>query len=347
MVLGVIVGGTAGVSRSAGAAYFFLDVLDLDSSASRRIAVSFLPHGFAQDPTRLERAVLFEKKGPGGAVVHLDTLSVEGTITPSRGCRFYGHGSFSADGAKVFVIEAEEGSERGRISIRDAATLDVVGDFPSHGSAPHDCVLVDEGRTLVVTNGGGRVGTSDMPCVTFVDVQTGALKERLGIPNSEINAGHLAMGPDGSLAVSSAPRTGLPETTSAGGVSVRAGATERLTTLRKPTDVTRRMLGESLSVALHPSGVAAVTNPHGSLLTFWSVKEKRLLRSVDVAKPRGVVVSRDGDRFIVACEADATVRIADASSLEWTTHPAYPRGLFGGSHVYLVDARTRLDALSA
>lgn len=342
MALGVIAGGTVGVSRSAAAAYFFLDLLDLDANAHQRIQVSFLPHGFAQDPTRLERAVLFEKKGAGGAVVDLESLTNERPIAASKGCTFYGHGAFSADGAKVFVVEAEDGSEKGRISVRDAETFEVVGDLPSHGTAPHDCVLVDEGRTLVVSNGGGRIGTSDMPCVSFVDVTSGALKDRLGVPSSELNAGHLAIGADGSIAVSSAPRAGLGETTSPGGVSLRSGPTERLSTMRRPGDVTRRMLGESLSVALHPSAVAAVTNPAGNLLTYWSVKEKRLLSSVDVAKPRGVVVSRDGERFVVACEADATVRLASVASRAWASHAAYPRGIFSGSHVYLVDERTRL-----
>lgn len=347
MSLGVIAGGTVGVSRSAAQAYFFLDLLDLDANVHGRIRVSFLPHGFAQDPTRLERAVLFEKKGPGGAVVDLDALKNDAPIAASKGCTFYGHGVFSADGAKVFVVEAEQGSGKGRISVRDGATLEVVGELPSHGTAPHDCVLVDDGRTLVVSNGGGNIGTSDMPCVAFVDLATGALKDRLGIPSSEINAGHLALGTDGSIAVSSAPRAGLAEKTSPGGVSLRSGPTERLSTMKKPGDITRRMLGEALSVALHPSGVAAVTSPHGSLLTYWSVKDKRLLSSVEVASPRGVVVSRDGERFVVACETDATVRLASVETRSWAPHAAYPRGILSGSHVYLVDERTRLGGLHA
>lgn len=347
MALGVIAGGTAGLSRSAGTTHFFLDLLDLDRGTLGRIPVAFLPHGFAQDPTRLERTALFEKKGAGGAIVDVDTLAFTSAIAASPGCTFYGHGAFSVDGARIFVVEAEIGSERGRVSVRDGATLDVIGDLPTHGTAPHDCVLVDEGRTLVITNGGGRLGSADTPSVTFVDLATGALKERLGITSADINAGHLAIGADGALVVSSAPRSGLPETTSPGGVSLRANATERLATMRKPADVVRRMLGESLSVALHPRGVAAVTNPVGGLLTYWSLADKRLLKSVDVAKPRGVVVSRDGARFIVACEQDATVRLADAETLAWAPHAAYPRGVFGGSHVYLVDERTNLSALAS
>lgn len=347
MVLGVIAGGTAALSRSAGLPRFFLDVLDLDAGVVGRVDVAFLPHGFAQDPTRPERAVVFEKKGPGGAAVDLDALAFAAPIAASKGCTFYGHGAFSADATKIFVVEAEEGSERGRISVRDAATFEVSGDVPTHGTAPHDCVLVDEGRTLVITNGGGKLGTPDLPCVTFVDLATGALKERLGLAAADINAGHVAIGEDGSIALSSAPRAGLNETTSTGGVSLRHGATERLTTMRKPLPVTRRMLGESLSVALHPRGVAAVTNPVGGLVTFWSVAEKRLQSSLGVAKPRGITLSRDGSRFVLACELDATVRLVDVETLGFAEHPAYPRGVFGGSHVYLVDERTRLGALRA
>lgn len=347
MALGVIAGGTAGLSRTEGSSHFFLDLLDLDRGALERIPVTFLPHGVAQDPSRLERTALFEKKGAGGAIVDVDTLTFTAPITASPGCRFYGHGAFSVDGARLFVVEAELETERGRVSVRDGASLEVIGDLPTHGTAPHDCVLVDEGRTLVVTNGGGVRGTTDTPSVTFVDLATGALKERLGIASAEINAGHIAMGAGGAIAVSSAPRAGLSEVSSPGGVSLRASATERLSTMRKPADVVRRMLGESLSVALHPRGIAAVTNPRGDLLTYWSVAEKRLVASTDVARPRGVVVSRDGTRFVVACGHDAIVRLVDADTLAWAAHPAFPRGVFGGSHVFLVDERTALSALAA
>lgn len=347
MALGVIAGGTAGLSRSGGESHFFLDLLDLDRGAFGRIPVGFLPHGFAQDPTRLERAALFEKKGAGGAIVDVDTMTFTRAIAASPGCRFYGHGVFSADGARLFVVEAEHQTERGRLSVRDGATLEVIGDLPTHGVAPHDCVLVDEGKTLVITNGGGARGTTDTPSVTFVDLATGALKERLGIASAEINAGHIAVGEGGAIVVSSAPRSGLSEVSSPGGVSLRANATERLTTMRKPADVVRRMLGESLSVALHPRGIAAVTNPRGDLLTYWSVTEKRLVKSIDVARPRGVIVSRDGTRFIVACGHDAMVRLADAETLAWAMHRVFPRGVFGGSHVFLVDERTTLSELAS
>src|SRR5262249_45347361 len=160
------------------------------------------------------------------------------------------------DGSVVYVVEAELESKTGRITIRDGKSFSLLGELPTYGRSPHDCTFANDGGTLVVTNGGGPLGATEGPCVTFGELGTGKLVERIVLGNTRINAGHIGLGSNGDLVVVSAPRDGLPQETTPGGVSIRP-AGQRLATQRSPAKVTQRMLGESLSVCLHePSGTA-------------------------------------------------------------------------------------------
>ena len=219
--------------------------------------------------------------------------------------------------------------------VRDPESFEVLGEFPSHGESPHDCLLVDEGRTLALTNGGGALGSTEAPSVTFVDVASARLLERMLLLEPRINAGHLAVTAHGAVAVASAPRDGLPELTSTGGVSfgTRGG---KLTTMKKPAATVRRMLGEALSVAVHePSSIAAVTHPAGDMVTFWDFSSQRLVKSWDVRSPRGVVLSADGAFFVVTHGDEAPLSLVATATFEVEPRRFGARRAWG-SHLYLL-----------
>ena len=95
------------------------------------------------------------------------------------------------------------------------------------------------------------------------------------------------------------PRDRLEED-AALGVSIRAGA--MLKHMREPAPIKERMVGETLSVAVHePSSIALATTPDANLVTLWDLKQRRLLRSIDLEHPRGVTLTRDQRYFVVSC----------------------------------------------
>jgi hypothetical protein len=323
------------MGNAKGVTRWTLDQIALDTGVVERIAMTFLGHGFTQDPTSLRRAAVFEKKGPGGAMVDLVTREITARIEPSPGCAFYGHGLFSPDGSRLYVVEAELASKRGRLTVKDGRTLATRGELATHGSSPHDCVFAPDGRTLVVTNGGGEFGGMDAPSVVFVDPDSGKLEERVTLTNPRFNAGHLALSTDGALVVVSAPRAGLAEETNQGGVSIRP-AGGKMSSVKQPGDVTRAMLGESLSVAIHePTGVALVTNPKGSLVTFWRVADRSLVKTMPMPSPRGVVLARDESAFVLGCGLEAGVLLVSTETLEPIAREPFGDGIVSGSHVYL------------
>lgn len=339
--LGTIVGGSEAKNTRTGATGFALDICDLDARQVARIELHFLAHGFSVDPNAPARAVLFEKRGPGGAVVDLAARKGERLVYPLDGHAFYGHGVFLRDRSAVLAVETALSSHEGVLSIRDPDTLMPKGRFPTYGNNPHDCILIDDGATLVVTNGGGLLGSKADPSLCFIDVASQKLKERVKFSDPKINAGHVAVSSTGDWAVCSAPRDGLEEKTSRGGVTLRRGK-RKPERMKKPDATCARMLGESLSVSIHePTGICGVTNPWGGVVTFWSLERQKLVRALDLEFARGITVTRDGAHFVIAHGASATLSLYDAETLERVDDYDGGEGRCTGSHVYLWEPPAR------
>lgn len=297
------------------------------------VSTGFLPHGVAVDPLNPNRVVTFEKIGPGCSEIDLAGGAITRELAPTEGRWFYGHGAFSPDGRLLYSTETENSRERGVIGVRDAATLEYLGEFPTFGENPHDCHLVDGGRVLLITNGGGALGTAMRPCVTFVEVETRKLLDKFELESERFNTGHLALAGDGRLVVVSAPRKGLTEA-DLGAVSMMRGR-EGLRTMADPAPVVARMLGEALSVEVHEaSGTVAVTHPSGGMVTFWSLEDARLLKVLELPRARGLALTRDGERFILSHGVSADVVEIDPVSLEPVPASGLARSFLTGSHLF-------------
>jgi len=336
---GVALGGGGFVS--GGVERFVLAVLDLDRAtpAAEPIPTDFLPHGLAFHPRDRHRVAAFEKHGPGACEVDLNARAVRRPIATAPHRSFYGHGAYSHDGAVLFATETLRETRAGVLVARDADTLAVLGEVPTHGLAPHDCTLRPDG-VMVVTNGGGPLG-DDSPaaraCVTWVELASGRLLERLTLTSSRYNTGHLALGEGGALAVVSAPRDGLAPSTHRGGLTVRAPGRAALT-VDAPRPVVDRMLGETLSVLLdEPRDLVAATNPLGDLLSFWRV-DGTSRGAMSVRAPRGVALTLDRAWLLVSHLTERAPRITalDANTLSPTGFYVDP-SFVTGSHLAVHD----------
>ncbi|MFN8753590.1 MAG: DUF1513 domain-containing protein [Betaproteobacteria bacterium] len=312
---------------------YVLVALDWPGRKLSLMAVNFLPHAIAIRPDNPQQVVAFEKIGPGCAEFHLPSGELRRFIAPVPGRWFYGHGVFSADGALLFSTETVIQTGEGRIGVRDAHSLRPLDDFPTFGHNPHDCHLVEEGRVLVITNGGGKAG-ADQPCVTWVDTGTRKLLHRLEIQGERHNAGHLAITPGGTLAVVSAPRAGLGEQ-ALGGLSLRPGEGDALQLITGPAEVTGRMSGEALSVEIHEaSGTVAVTHPVGGMVTFWRAADRGLEGVLNMERPRGVTLSREGDRLFISRGLQTEVLSLDPATLDPAGAPVMDQTFLSGSHLF-------------
>ena len=334
---GTIVGPGRFLDTDTGQTSFVLCRFDLDGDGARTVPMEFFGHGLIQHPLEPWRGVVFEKKGPGCCEVDLRRGSVLRPITTPAHRAFYGHGAFSSDGGLLFATENHLETMTGLICVRDGRTYEEIGEFPTYGKSPHDCHLVDEGRTLVITNGGGPLddpGEDAAPSVTFVDARSTRLLERLTFETPRINAGHLALTRQRDLVAISAPREGLAPT-ERGGVTIRTG-NGPFVTMTGPQDIVSRMVGESLSLCIvEERGVVGVTNPDGNIVTFWDMAEKRFLGKLDVPAPRGFTRTLDGGRLALSYGAGA-LALLSPETLEPVSLRVQKSEL-SGSHIFTLD----------
>lgn len=295
---GTVLGG--GAFRAHGADRFVLALIDLDAPrpVAEPIPTTFLPHGFAFHPARPERVAVFEKHGPGACEVDLSARAVLRAIPTDPARSFYGHGAYAPDASVLYAAETRRADRAGVLVARDAETFAELGEVPTHGRAPHDCTLIDGGRVMVVANGGSALGdASDPPSVTWVELASGRLLDRMTLASPRYNAGHLALSARGDLALVSAPRDGLAPQTHRGALTLRpAGGAAR--TMEAPQRVVERMLGETLSVAI-AGDVVAATSPLGDMVSFWRM-DGACLGALEMRTPRGVAVTLDGAWLLVS-----------------------------------------------
>ncbi len=321
---------------------FVLSRVNLDAVPLRAqpMRMPFFGHGLAFDPLDSGRALVFEKHGPGCCEVDLRAGKVKRMVPTRPGRQFYGHGVFSPDGKRLFCTETEvdDGTMRGVIAVRDGRTLEPLDDLPSGGAAPHDCVLSGDGRSLVVTHGGGDAASQRTPCVTWISLATGAIERTLPFSDPTINAGHLQLAANGDLVVVSAPRDGLEQARPEvhGDVSFWRGEARDGGQLRAAGGaIVAKMRAETLSLALVPANHSAVvTNPEGNLLSSWSVATGELLQAVtSYTGPRGVALALDGSCLVLTHGKTTGLTLLDPTKLAPLADGTLERSWMSGSHV--------------
>ena len=328
----IILGGGKYQDLDSNAIRYVLSVVNLGDGQRNLTDMTFLPHGIHRHPTDPYRLAVFEKIGPGACEFNLATNSIVRTIPQVDKRYFYGHGVYAADGATLLATETQLDTKDGVIAIRASDDLSYLGEFPSYGKEPHECKLIDGGKTLVVTNGGGDL-SGDAPCVTYIDIASQKLIEKVRLTNARLNTGHLAVNKDGSLVVVSAPRSGLGAQ-HLGGVSIRPMGAE-IESIANPQNITGRMQGEALSVTVHETaGLAAVTHPDGNMVTFWSLRDRALVKVVELPKPRGVEITSDQQKFIVSYGDEANLVSIPVASLKPDSTSIIAGSYITGSHIY-------------
>lgn len=128
---------------------------------------------------------------------------------------FNGHVISSADGRHVFTTETHLETGQGLIGVRDAASLQKLAEWPSHGMDPHE-LLLDTDGSLLVANGGiptlpetGRLKLNldrmDSSLVRLAP-DRGTLLGQWRLDDARLSLRHMAWGQDGLGAAGPAGR---------------------------------------------------------------------------------------------------------------------------------------------
>jgi hypothetical protein len=200
-------------------------------------------------------------------------------------------------------------------------------------------MLLDDGKTMVVTNGGGPLRGGARPSVTYVDVAAEKLLDKVELKPGRFNAGHIAMTRRGDFALVSAPREGLPpRAPRVGAVSLKP-AGKPIETMSKPKAVCERMKGETLSVLIDErDGTVLATHPEGDMVTMWQLDSGKLIRKYDeFHDPRGVALTLDQRHYVVSHLDGAAAVLSLVSTETREMEERVMHSFTSGSHIFVHD----------
>lgn len=243
------------------------------------------------------RGVVFARQ-PGTFAVVFDPAGQEAplTLTSVTGRHFFGHGVFSPDGRLLYATESDFDAAQGVVGIYDATDgYRRLGEFPTHGTGPHEMLLMPDGVTLVVANGGiethpdyGRselnIETMD-PSVVFIDRRDGALVGQLRLDGGlhQLSIRHMAIDARSRVWFGCQYKGAPSQSPQLVGYASMDGV---IKLINLPNDTLRDLRNYVGSVAASADGnTIAISSPEGDLL---------VAIDADAGQPRLVQTLRSG-----------------------------------------------------
>lgn len=303
----------ASAARLSDGSYAVLLIAE-DGRILREMPLPERAHDIAVDPIG-RRAVVFARR-PGffALAFDIDDRRPPALFAPPADRHFYGHGVFARDGRLVYATEHDIDTGDGMIGVYDvAAACRRVGEFPSYGIGPHEAIMLSDGRTLAVANGGfgndpatGResVGLADMaPSVAFIDVATGALLARQEVPAAInlLSVRHLVETLSGDIWFGCQWQGGREDTPALLG---RVGRDRPMTLLAEADPLGIALKGYIGAVAVSADGrLIAASAPLAGRVVYADATTGRIVHEVAIRDSSGITPARGGAAFAMSTGA--------------------------------------------
>lgn len=295
-------------------------VLDVAANETSAIEVPFFGHTADQHPQLPSHVVSFEKWGAQGGLIDISAKKLVEIYDPKKGYRFYGHALFNTDGSLLVNTEYDLEQGSGILTLRNMSDKKIIGDYSSYGDMPHGCCTPDNGKTIVVTNGGSKVSA---PNVSWIDYASGKLLRQVVLDkSSEVGYGHIAMSHDGWFCVCGSNRD--ESTKSTFDLIVFISPDGKVHIPEVSQDLKRRMQNEALSIAfLGKSGLVSVTIPNSDLVLIIDYKTQKIIEAIDLEKPKGTVQNLDThhDRPTILTSMAKDKKLVSIGVHPGNTHP--------------------------
>lgn len=304
---------------------YALAIVDEFGQLQAKVGLPDRGHGMAISPDH--RRIMAFARRPGTFAVLIDPFEARDPqiISAEKGRHFYGHGCFSPDGRLVYAPENDYENVRGVVGVYDVSGREVrrLGEIESHGVGPHDVLLMDDGRTMVVANGGiqthpGRprekLNIPTMkPSVVYLDMENGDLLARHELSSDlhQLSLRHMALDAEGRVWVG-----GQFE----GDLSLAPPLVARMTQdmapilTELPGNLASNLQSYIGSVVANASGdVIATSAPRGNKVLFWSASTGDLLATKDIQDGCGVA-AMDAHSFLISDGTGALTYLEETSA---------------------------------
>ena len=262
-------------------------------------------HGAAVSPDGRTAVMFARRPGRFAVVIDLHRRDRGAVFEPPPDRHFYGHGFFSVDGRLLYATENAFEAARGVLGIYDAgAAWRRVGELSTYGIGPHEALMMRDGRTIAIGNGGivthpdyprQKLNLGAMePSIAYVDSRTGELLQQAKLPAElhQLSLRHLAQTPDGRIwwggqyegpKIDDVPLVGTHRTD------------EGLRLVAAPVEIYRSMKQYVGSVAVSRDGLRiATTSPRGGRMLVWDTQARRLAANHAIDDVCGVAPDASG-----------------------------------------------------
>ncbi|MCA2406002.1 DUF1513 domain-containing protein [Rhizobium leguminosarum bv. viciae 248] len=270
-----------------------------------QVALPTRAHGMAFSAATGKTVAFARRPGTYAMIVDPWNKSEPIVISSREDRHFYGHGAFSPDGRLLYASENDFDGNRGMIGLYDATDrFTRIGEFETYGIGPHDMTVSDDGRLLIVANGGiethpdfGRtkLNLGEMqPSLALIDAATGALVEKHVLPAewAELSTRHVDLDGEGRIWFAcqyEGHRKDLPPLVG------HFAKGEDLTFIDLPGETTRRLANYVGAIAVNRSeGLVGITSPKGGASVTIDARTGRMLAETSVPDAAGIAPARSG-----------------------------------------------------
>ncbi len=282
-----------------------------DGRLLREIPLSARCHDIAIDHVARRGVVFARRPGFFALAFDVDDRREPEVFAPPPDRHFYGHGVFAKDGRLVYATEHDVDTGDGVIGVYDVTGgWRRVGEFPSYGIGPHEAILLSDGKTLAIANGGfsndpatGResIGIADMaPNVAFVDVTSGALKVCHEVPSAInlLSVRHLAETWRGDIWFGSQWQGGLEDTPALIG---RVGLDRPIALMEQADALGMALKGYIGAVAVSADGrLLAASAPLAGRVVYADAETGKIVHDVRIKDSSGLTLGGGGSEFVMS-----------------------------------------------
>ncbi|WP_284777658.1 DUF1513 domain-containing protein [Agrobacterium sp. lyk4-40-TYG-31] len=240
---------------------------------------------------------------------------------------FYGHGQFSPDGSILYASENDFDRNRGVIGLYDARDgFTRIGEYDARGIGTHDMTVSDDGRMIIIANGGiethpdfGRTKLNldaMQPSLVLLDAATGRLIQKHGLAKdlSQLSTRHVDLGNDGRIWFAcqyEGPRNELPPLV---GYFSKG---DDLRFIELPEETTTRLANYVGAIAVNRrDGIVGITSPNGNSTVMLDEQNGTVVGETTLREAAGVAAAEKG---VVTSSYDGQFG-AKISPVAWDQH---------------------------
>lgn len=288
-------------------------------------------HDVAISPDRKTAVVFARRPGRFALIIDVEHTRRAKVLVPPPDRHFYGHGFFSNDGRLLLATENDFEAERGCLGLYDATDgFRRIGEFETGGIGPHEALLLSDGNTVAIANGGivthpdyprQKLNLATMePSMAIVDLASGDLVERAALPAHyhQISIRHMAEAGDGSIWFGGQYEGAATDQVPLVGRYRRGRGIELI---EAPDELYRSMNHYVGSVTASRDGSQiATTSPRGGVAVVWDVATGNVVSRQSITDVCGVAPSQSG--FVVSSGQGAILSrdIQRSTGFGWDNH---------------------------